>query len=153
MERKEPENPAIIAVDFDGTLATGAWPEINGDTRWNGVLADWLKERIRKGDHVILWTCRENYGGIRFEDREYLNEALKLCTRNHMFFSSVNRNYGEDYGEYLSGTMRYGRKVLADVYIDDHSLPFDPKGRMAKLFWKVYLWMMARKLKKMKRVG
>ena len=138
-----------IVVDFDGTLATRSWPVLGDGSRWNRVLGDWLRKRKAMGDHVSLWTCRENYGGIRYPDHEYLNDAVRFCTRHQLFFDSVNRNVGEEFGEYQLGSMRFGRKICADVYIDDRSLPFDPEGRLAGLWWRLYLWLMDRKLSKL----
>ena len=143
--------PMRIVVDFDGTLATGSWPEINSGTRWNSVLYRWLQKRKAMGDTVSLWTCRENYGGLRFPDRPYLNEAVQFCTRNLLFFDSVNRNVGEEYGEYQLDSRRYGRKICADAYIDDRSLPFNPEGRLAGIWWRMYLFFMDRKLDRMSK--
>lgn len=151
MAVKEEKKRVRIAVDFDGTLARKSWPDINDNTVWNSVLSDWLMKRKAQGDYVMLWTCRENYGGIRFPDKEYLNDAVRCCTRHQLFFDGVNRNVGEAFGEYLSGTEKYGRKLCADVYIDDRSLPFNPDGKFARFFWKVYLWLMDRKLAKMEK--
>ena len=148
--RQMPDRKSMrIAVDFDGTLATRGWPEINDGTRWNDRLARWLTKRRAMGDTVVLWTCRENYGGIKYEDRPYLNSAVQFCTRHQMFFDSVNRNVGEAYGEYQLNSMRFGRKVVADLYIDDRSLPFDPEGRLAGLWWRLYLFLIDRKLARM----
>ena len=68
MEQGERRRHARIAVDFDGTLARKSWPVIDKDTVWNDVLDSWLKRHKARGDYVMLWTCRENYGGIRFPD-------------------------------------------------------------------------------------
>lgn len=152
LERKiqqERKRRAKIAVDFDSTLALYAWPEINKNTVWNGVLARWLKKHRDRGDYLMLWSCRENYGGLLFPDHEYLNDAIRYCTRHQLFFDGVNRNVGEAFGEYLSGTEKYGRKLMADVYIDDRSLPFNPRGCLAGLYWRIYLWLMDRKLARM----
>ena len=127
----------IIAVDFDGTIAHDAFPDI-GKAVANPVVIEWLKRRQLKGDYIILWTCRENYGGRRFPDGTYLNDAIRFCTRNELTFSNVNANMGEDGYE----PRDFGRKVVADVYIDDRSLPF---GRNT-LLWRIYLWLMDRRL-------
>ena len=135
------DKPKIIAVDFDSTIAYDAWPVVTEQTTANRVVIDWLKKRQSMGDKVILWTCRENFGGTRFPDREYRNEALQFCTRNGLFFSNVNANDGEVGSE----PTKFGRKVLADVYLDDKALPFNRSA----FCWKVYLWLMERKLKKL----
>lgn len=140
--------PLTIAVDFDGTLATGTWPDINDSSEWNQVVAGWLRKRMLMGDRIVLWTCRENYGGRDYEDREYLNLAVQYCTRHQMFFDAVNRNIGETPGEFLAGSGRFGRKICADVYLDDHSVPFRVNSTFSWLWWKIYLWLMDRKLEK-----
>lgn len=134
----------VIAFDFDGTVAIDGWPDI-GNARANRVVIDWLKKRKAMGDQIILWTCRENYGGVRFPDGFYLNEAVRYCTRNELFMDNVNMSIGEVDGDY--GT-KFGRKITATFYLDDASVPFDPKSRFAWLWWKVYLklvdWRLAR---------
>lgn len=46
----------IIAVDFDGCLASaGTWPEVGEP---NEALINWLICLRKRGDKVILWTCR-----------------------------------------------------------------------------------------------
>ena len=133
--------PKVIAVDFDSTIAFDAWPRITEKTTVNSTVVNWIKKRQKMGDKVILWTCRENYGGVRFPDHEYRNDALLFCTRNQLFFHNVNASDGEVGFE----EGKYSRKIMADAYIDDRSAPF---GR-SHLWWKVYLWLMDRKLAKM----
>lgn len=132
--------PRIIAVDFDSTIAYDAWPSITDKTKVNSVVVNWIKRRQRMGDYVILWTCRENFGGMRYPDAEYRNDAVQFCTRNQLFFANVNANEGEN--GYEVG--KRCRKVTADVYIDDRSLPF----KRSALLWRIYLWLMDRKLSK-----
>lgn len=131
----------VIAVDFDSTIAFDSWPRITKDTKVNSAVVDWIRKRQQMGDKVILWTCRENFGGARFPDYEYKNDAMRFCTRNRLFFHNVNSNDGE----YGFEADKFGRKIMADVYIDDRSFPF---GRN-QILWKVYLWLMDRKLAKM----
>lgn len=128
----------IIAVDFDSTIAFDAWPNITDKTKPNLAVINWLKKRKSKGDKVILWTCRENFGGVNFPDHEYKNDAVRFCTRNQLFFDNVNANYGEHGYEQT----KYGRKLMADVYVDDRAVPF----RRNKLLWTIYLWLIGRKL-------
>ena len=80
----------------------------------------------------------ENFGGINFPDHEYKNDAVRFCTRNQLFFDNVNANYGEHGYEQT----KYGRKLMADVYVDDRAVPF----RRNKLLWTIYLWLIGRKL-------
>lgn len=124
----------VIAVDFDGTLAFKSWP-LTYSSMPNKTLIKWLLKRKEMGDTIILWTCRENFGGKWFEDRPYLNEALQFCTRNGFIVETVNKNYDEEDGE----RELYGRKIFADFYIDDKSIPFKMDGKLSWLKWKIYL--------------
>ena len=45
----------IIAVDFDGTLCYGNWPELGEPNR---PLIEYLINQKRSGNKLILWTCR-----------------------------------------------------------------------------------------------
>ena len=45
----------IIAVDFDGTLCYGNWPELGEPNR---PLIKYLINQKRSGNKLILWTCR-----------------------------------------------------------------------------------------------
>lgn len=60
----------IIAVDFDGTLVTNAWPDIG--TPITPVI-EYVKRRQKNGARLILWTNRVG---------EPLERALEFCTDN-----------------------------------------------------------------------
>lgn len=57
----------IIAVDFDGTLCENKWPE-TGEA--NKELIDYLRDRQKNGDKLILWTCRVD---------DMLQKAIEWC--------------------------------------------------------------------------
>ena len=134
----------VIAFDFDGTVATDGWPDIS-KAKPNRAVIDWLKKRAQMGDKLILWTCRENYGGVRFPDGPYLENAQAFCAYHLLFPDNTNMSVGEKEGDY--GT-KYGSKVTANFYLDDASVPFDPNGRFAWLWWRLYLklvdWRLSR---------
>lgn len=110
---------AVIAVDFDGTLALGdSFPDVKKAVP-NSVLIDALKRLRDEGHQLVMWTCRENYGGKNYADGMYLYDAIKFCESFGLTFDSINRNVGEGVDEY--GTL-YGRKITADFYIDDKSI-------------------------------
>lgn len=91
----------IIAVDYDGTLEKDGKPDL--------VLIEHLKSQQRKGNAVILWTCR---------DGKRLTEALKVLARCGFSPTLVNRNHP-------SVVRRLGhdpRKIYADLYIDDKGI-------------------------------
>lgn len=99
-------NYTIFAVDFDGTLCESVWPGI-GKPNWD--LIRYLQKKKKKGDKLILWTCRVG---------ERLEEAAAWCRDHGLEFDTVNENLPEMIEYYGNDT----RKVFADVYIDDKSL-------------------------------
>ena len=95
----------IYAVDFDGTLCAGCYPEI-GEANWE--LIRFLRQERSLGNKIILNTLREG---------ERLQEALLWCSRQGLAFDAVNDNLPEM-------KKRYGnnpRKINADHYIDDRN--------------------------------
>lgn len=88
----------IIAVDYDGTLY------VNGAV--NQSLVSRMAFEQKRGNIVILWTCRE---GNR------LQQALKELRRFGFAPNYVNCNCPQAIRMFGGDT----RKVYADVYIDD----------------------------------
>lgn len=96
----------IYAVDFDGTLSFGKWPNVGPA---NGKLIEFLKEKKSQGDKLILWTCRE---------ADALQCAIAWCEQQGLIFDAINDNIPEI-------VMHYGtnsRKISCDYYIDDKML-------------------------------
>lgn len=97
----------IIAVDFDGCLASaGTWPEVGEP---NEALINWLICLRKRGDKVILWTCRAD---------EALQKAVEFCKVHGLEFDAVNDNLEELKQLYGNNS----RKTSADLYIDDKAL-------------------------------
>lgn len=88
----------IIAVDYDGTLFT------------NGAMNQNLVSRMafeqKRGNIVILWTCREG---------KRLQQALKDLQRFGFAPNYVNCNCPQA----IRMMGHDSRKIYADVYIDD----------------------------------
>lgn len=97
----------IIAVDFDGTLVTDAYPDI-GAPVWG--IVNIIKEHQKAGDKIILWTCRT--GAALIEAIDYCRWELDLV------FDAVNDNLPEKIAEHGCNC----RKVYADVYVDDKNM-------------------------------
>lgn len=97
----------IIAVDFDGTLCEKNWPEI-GEPKTEVI--EYLKDRQRNGDRLILWSCRVN---------EMLQKAVEWCRERGLIFDAVNENLPEIVESFGSDS----RKIFANEYIDDRSFP------------------------------
>lgn len=96
----------IIAVDFDGTLSFGEWPKIGTP---NEKLFQYLIQKQKSGDKIILWTCRE---------MEDLDAAVLWCEKQGLIFDAVNDNLPEVIARWGGNS----RKVDCDLYIDDKSV-------------------------------
>lgn len=97
----------IIAVDFDGTLSLGQWPECGPP---NQPVIDRLLERQRAGDKIILWTCRCG---------EELDDAVEWSRDQGIEYDAVNESMPEvleDWG------FEDCRKIYADEYWDDKAV-------------------------------
>ena len=100
----------IIAVDFDGTLCYGEWPELGAP---NIGLIRRLQLWQSQGNKLILWTCRAG---------EALEKALLWCQEQNLRFDAVNDNLPETVAFYGNNS----RKITCDYYIDDKAvLPED----------------------------
>lgn len=92
-----------IAVDFDGTLHTGAYPSI-GDMRPGA--REYMQKLKEDGHFLILWTCREG---------QVLIDAINWMLEQGIPFDRVNDHEPKNKAKYGGTT----RKVYADLYIDD----------------------------------
>lgn len=93
-----------IAVDFDGTIVQHAYPSIGKEIPF---AIETLK-RLQKEEHhlLILWTVRTG---------KFLDEAIEFCKSKGLEFYAVNQNNPDEEDS-------KGKKIIADVYIDDRSL-------------------------------
>ena len=93
-----------IAVDFDGTIVQHAYPSIGKEIPF---AIETLK-RLQKEEHhlLILWTVRTG---------KFLDEAVEFCKSKGLEFYAVNQNNPDEEDS-------KGKKIIADVYIDDRSL-------------------------------
>lgn len=96
----------VIAVDFDGTLSFGQWPEVGPA---NDKLVRFLQNRKGLGDKLILWTCRVG---------KELTLAVEWCRQQGLTFDAVNDNLPEVIELYGTNS----RKVSCDYYIDDKAI-------------------------------
>lgn len=97
----------IIAVDFDGTLVTNAFPDI-GDPIPEVI--NYVKSEASKGARIILWTSRVD---------NYLDAAVAFCKGAGIPLAAVNENLPEEVEAFGDS-----RKIFADEYIDDRAIPF-----------------------------
>jgi len=100
-----PNNPLIIAVDFDGTIVADAYPKIGKPMLF---AFDTLKKLQSEGHRLILWAYRSE---------EKLEEAILFCKKNGIEFYAVNKNFPEEnYDE------KDSRKIHADLFIDNRNI-------------------------------
>lgn len=103
-----------IAVDFDGTLCTYAFPKIGEQTSHHLKLMNILINLRKDGHKLILWTNRGDN-----EEYPVLTEAVEWCKEKGLEFDAINENLPNT--KKLSG---YSPKIMADYYIDDKVLEF-----------------------------
>ena len=108
----------ILAVDFDGTLSLGTWPDVGPA---NEKLFRFLKKRKDEGDKLILWSCRVG---------KPLEEAVAWCRENDLEFDAVNDNLPEVIEIYGTNS----RKISCDYYIDDKAFFPTAKQKFDELF-------------------
>ena len=103
------ELPAILAVDFDGTIVEDKYPLIGEPII---AVVNFLQDVRASGVKLILWTCRNGSALI---------EAVKFCSDLGIEFDAVNKNLPEVQQLYGGDT----RKVFADYYLDDKALTME----------------------------
>ena len=103
----------FVAVDFDGTLCSNAFPEI-GEPR--PLVIEYVKTLAAHGSKIILHTSREN------GTRRLLDEAVEFCKAQGIPLFAVNENPGNTYVEAIGLTYKDNRKVYANLYIDDKAV-------------------------------
>lgn len=99
----------VIAVDFDGTIVEHEYPAIGRERPGAVRVLRRLQDEI-PDLRLILWTVREG---------DLLDQALRWCEQRDLHFYAVNSNYTD---ETAATGVGGGRKVTADIYIDDRSL-------------------------------
>lgn len=104
------KNEKIYAFDFDGTLCKEAFPAIG---KPNKAIIRLAKKVKRKGNHIILWTCRNG---------SHLDEAIDWCKEQGLEFDAINQNLPEILELFGSDS----RKITADYYIDDKMFGIRP---------------------------
>lgn len=102
-----------IAIDFDGTIVSdGVFPEIGEPLPHAIRVINKIKEH---GGEVAIWTCRSD--GREVEVGEFL-EFIGVP------FDKMNEPFDRNVEVYGNG----GRKILADIYIDDKSIHAQKNG-------------------------
>jgi len=79
-----------IAVDFDGTLCSYAFPKIGEQSEKHKQLTDILIRLKLEGHKLILWTNRGDN-----EKYKSLTEAINWCKSKGLEFDAINKNLPE----------------------------------------------------------
>lgn len=93
----------IVAVDFDGTIVTHAFPDL-GLPVPNAIKT--LKRLMDADVKLILWTMRSG---------KTLDEAVDYCTKEGIIFWGLNENP-------IQREWTNSPKAYAPIYIDDAAL-------------------------------
>ena len=109
-----------IAVDFDGTLVTDAFPDIT-KAKPNYVILLQLLDRVNqirengyKDVKLILWTCRED-----LPEDSYLTDAIDYCKEVLCLeFDAINENPWSEWQQKYPNKVR---KIVANEYWDDRA--------------------------------
>ncbi len=96
----------IIAIDFDGTLCRGTYPNIGGPQPY---AVEVMKKLSADGHYLIIWTCRHG---------ELLTKAINWMLDQGIPFNRVNEHNPDNLAKYGGDA----RKIYAHVYIDDKNL-------------------------------
>ena len=102
--------PAVIAIDFDGTIVEHKYPAIGAPVR--GAI-ETIKDLQARGHRIILWTMRSG---------KELENAVVYLQENGILPWGVNQNPEQDWSD--------SPKAYAQIYIDDAALgcPLEKKG-------------------------
>ncbi|WP_165025266.1 hypothetical protein [Dysgonomonas sp. ZJ279] len=96
----------IIAVDFDGTLHTGEFPNIGSPAPY---AIDYMQKLSNDGHYLIIWTCRCG---------DKLTEAINWLLSRGIPFDRINEHEPGNLAKYNTNS----RKVYAHLYVDDRQV-------------------------------
>ena len=112
--RESASADTIFRSDFDETLSNGKFDRENVNNcsyEFNQKALAILKEFQARGGKVILWTCR---------DGVHLDHAVKALQKQAKFTPDCVNSDIEEISN-LFGSKKKGKKIYADLYIDDHN--------------------------------
>ena len=133
----------IVCLDFACTLAINDTYPYAGQP--NLVAIEILKAYRKKGNKLILWTCRTGFA---------LEEAVKMCKAHDLEFDAINDNIKEATASWreLNPGVEMSRKVYAEMYIDDR----DPHAILYGIDWdavsRLLLGVSLEEFKKMRKL-
>ena len=96
----------VIAIDFDGTIVTEAYPDIGQEIA--GAI-DSIKRIQELGAECVLWTCRSD---------QHLEDAVLWLSDRGVDLRYKNENTKEQMDYWKTNP----RKIAADIYVDDRAV-------------------------------
>ena len=107
----------IIAIDFDGTCVTHAYPEVGEEIGAVPV----LRKLVAHGHQLILWTMRSDFGSVpligmgKESGANFLMDAVTWFKKHEIPLFGVQRNPEQN-------SWTTSPKAYAQLYIDDAAL-------------------------------
>lgn len=126
----------ILAIDFDGTCTTHAYPNIGKDIGAVPI----LKRLIENGHQLMLWTMRGTVPTMT--NRNTLEEAVQWFADNEIPLWGINENPSQKETGWTNSNKQH-----ADIFIDDAALGCPVKydaalsGRFFVDWNKVEIWL------------
>lgn len=106
------EKPYIIAIDFDGTIIKGGWPNVdNGELIWETRRGMEIQLHQNPLTEFVLWTCRSG---------EKLEDAKRFCRMHALPISYFNEQHPSTF-EWMESAAET-RKIFAHEYWDDRAV-------------------------------
>jgi hypothetical protein len=96
----------VLAIDFDGTIASLSYPEVGDLIPGAGIM---IRKLHSEGHYIVINTCRTD---------EYQEIARQFLDKHLIPYHKINENIQELIDLYDMDS----RKISADVYIDDKCL-------------------------------
>ena len=94
----------IIAVDFDGTLCRGTFPDIDGPQPY---AVEVMRKLKADGHYLILWTCRRG---------ERLEQALNWLLEQGIPFDRINAHEPQNLALYIDDKQVGGLPTWPEIY-------------------------------------
>lgn len=120
------ERQIVIAVDFDGCVTSGRFPEVGEPNR--NVL-EFLWAAAARGWDVIIHSCRVNYHWPEPARSQKVQEMMDYLERHDVPFTSIwGLNLPKETARRRSAWCFSGDhgKPVADIYLEDRAI--NPTG-------------------------
>lgn len=102
----------VLAIDFDGTVASTDYPKINGLITGS---KKYINRLFKDGWYIVIWTCR--YDDTKTKEF-FKTEAQQFLDEKGVMYHCINEHCPRLIELYKNNT----RKISADFYIDDKNI-------------------------------